>query len=532
MKLKSLPLIIFLLFTSILIYSQKISPIAQTSGHLEIRIDPRMELLCAVQLISDYPTINRNTPYSREIIEFFKKDTTQEAVKITKQLAVDYGFVHDAPLDLILRLSALPELKTSHPFTPRTIERAGNKTNLESYRKALKKFGAESQFTDFWNSHRTYYQKMVQYTVTELKGCDPVQTFNDYFNESKKSYTVILSNALMGGYGMRVADEMNELNIFACLNTDKENEGIPYYSKENLLNYLYHEFSHSFVNPLTDNYASLVDATASLFIPIQNEMRNVSCGRWITCINEHIVRALHIRILHTLGEKNAAESLLEMEHSRHFAYIDPILDQLEQFEQERDANNISFTQFYPQLMAVFDSLSHTDNTNLINPPFTGPVQLVLGQTNLAIIYPTNGSDSLSLNRIFEYTARIKSIKGDQAVLYADTTALKTDLSDASILAYGTIESNLFLKQNEKSFPFKISGDTLFTDTKLTGEKLRLITCLPNPQNKNRGMMINTATRNENLKSVMLKERADFLVFESIDSIIQQGFYKKGKDWIF
>ncbi|HPS13768.1 MAG TPA: hypothetical protein PLB87_10860, partial [Prolixibacteraceae bacterium] len=110
--------------------------------------------------------------------------------------------------------------------------------------------------------------------------------------------------------------------------------------------------------------------------------------------------------------------------------------------------------------------------------------------------------------------------------------LKNNLSNDWILAYGTIESNLFLKKYETLFPFRIDGDTIVTDRKQVGEKLRLITCLPNPQNPRRGMLVNTATHNQSLKSVRIPIDADFLVFEDISNIRQNGLYDKNGEWHF
>jgi len=513
--------------------AQQLRAVSKSVGKTKIEVDPRMELLCAVQNIAGYPFLNRRFDYSKEVVQFFEKDSVEEAVSLTRYLMKKHGFVQDAPHDLILRLSEVPELKQTHPFTPRTIERAGNEENLEKYRLALKQFASESHFSEFWNDHLPYYEKMVEYTVNDLEGYDPVLTLNAYYNESKKSYTVVLSPLLYGGYGMRVTDQQNNMDIYGCLSADKIKEGIPYYSKNGLSNYLYHEFSHSFINPLTDNYQPVVEATSALFSPIEKEMSSKSYGRWITCINEHIVRAVHIRILYSIGEKTAAEDLLEMERSRRFVYIEPILKKLQKFEQERDTKNITFTQFYPELMAVFDSLSHSNNEDLINPLFAGPVQEVLGKQDIAVIYPTNGTDLAGLQSVFDYTSRICKMKGELAVLYSDTTALKTDLSDKWIMAYGTMESNLYLKMLSNLFPFKIEADTIFTDQKFVGQNLRLITCVPNPQNNRRGMLINTATQNQSLKGVMVPERADYLVFEDISELLQVGSYvKEDGQWEF
>jgi hypothetical protein len=512
--------------------SQVIDPVSANAGKLKISVDPRLELLCAVQSLADYPFLNRQPAYSRELMQFFRKDSAMEAVTMTTRLLKDFGFAYDAPVDLILRLTSPPRLRQTHPYPARALERAGGKLNLEKYRRALRQFASGSDFMLFWKQKIPFYQKMVEYTVAELGGRDPVGTINAWFNESKNSYTVILSPALAGGYGMRIPSTGGNEDIFACLNTDRINDGIPYYSKDGLTNYLYHEFSHSFVNPLTDKFLPLVEATYPLFEPIREEMEEMSYGRWITCINEHIVRAVHIRILQTTGQAIFAGSLLDMEKSRRFVYIDPVLNKLKKFEQERDNQKITFKQFYPELMAVFDSLAYEDNQELIDPIFSGPVQSVLGKQKVTIIYPTADSDTLVLKNIFNYTSSIQKMKGNAAILLADTAAVKADLSDAWIMAYGTVESNLFLKKYSSSFPFRITGDTLYTDRKFSGSNLRLITCLPNPQNPRRGMLVNTATQNTSLKGVQIPLKADYLVFEDVNKLLQNGFYIKSPQWEF
>jgi len=530
--MKHILLITFLLLHCATAFSQQLTPVSLTVGKLNITVDPRLELLCAVQSLADYPFLNRQTAYSRELMQFFEKDSAREAVTMTSTLLKDFGFAYDAPVDLILRLTSPPRLRQTHPYPARALERAGGKLNLEKYRGALKQFARGSDFMLFWKQKIPFYQKMVEYTVEDMDGRDPVGTINAYFNESKNSYTVILSPALAGGYGMRIPSRGGNEDIFACLNTDRVKDGIPYYSKDGLTNYLYHEFSHSFVNPLTDKFLALVDATYPLFQPIRKEMEEMSYGRWITCINEHIVRAVHIRILETTGQAIFAGSLLEMEKSRRFVYIEPVLNKLKKFEQERDSQKITFTQFYPELMAVFDSLAHEDNLELIDPIFSGPVQSVLGKQKVTIIYPTADSDTIVLKNIFNYTSAIQKMKGNAAILLADTAAVKADLSDAWIMAYGTMESNLFLKKFSSSFPFRISGDTLYTDRKFTGSNLRLITCLPNPLNPRRGMLVNTATQNTSLKGVQIPLKADYLIFEDVNILLQNGFYIKSPQWEF
>jgi hypothetical protein len=530
--MKQILLITALFLNCLCAMSQQLEPIAKTVGKLKITVDPRMELLSAVQVISDYPVINRKASYSNELMQFFGRYNTHEACKLTSQLAKDDDFTSDAPADFMLRLSQVPELKAIHPFSDRMIERANGKSNLEKYNAAMHRFAVESNFAEFWNNKKTYYQKIVDYTVGDLGDFDPVGKLESYYNESKNSYTVTLSPSLVGGYGIRIPSQNDGLDICACLDVGEMKDNIPYYSKLGLSYFLWHEFSHSYVNPLTEKYKTRIKASSNLFSLLENEMKEKVWGSWQNCIDEHIIRAVYIRLLTLYGRENEAKSQLIREKSLRYVYIEPLVEKLKQFENERQTKNITFSAYYPTLLSVFDSLAISDNEKLLHPAFTGPIQTILNSTKIIIIYPTNDPDTTALNNIHRYTSLIQKIKSEERIIRSDTAALKMDLSDYSIMAYGTIESNLYLKKYKETFPFKIIGNAILTDKKYEGTRLRIITCLPNPTNNKRGMLVNTSTNNINIKGVSNPFTDDFIVFEDVDNILQHGSYKKEKTWSF
>jgi hypothetical protein len=530
--MKQLLLITFLLLYCAAAFTQQLTPISKTVGKLKISVDPRMELLSAVQVISDYPSINRKAPYSGELMKYFAKNNLHEATLLTGQLAREYDFTYDAPVDFILRLSQVPELKPIHPFSDRMIERANGKSNLKKYSAALHHFALECDFAGFWNSKKPFFQKMVEYTANDLSGYDPVGKLEDYYNESKNSYTITLSPSFAGGYGIRIPSKNNNPDIYGCLNVTEMKEGVPFFSKLGLSHFLWHEFSHSFVNPLTEKYKARIAASSNLYTPLEREMKAMACNNWGNCVNEHLIRAIYVRLLDIYEGGNEAKLQLENEKSLRFAYIGPLIEKLKQYEHERQTKNITFSEFYPTLLAVFDSLSSSNNENLLNPPFLGPIRTVLGSHKIAIIFPTNDPDTAALHSLINYTANIHKIKSDVSILCADSAALKIDLSDYSIMAYGTIESNLFLSKYKEMFPFKITSNAILTDKKHEGTRLRIITCLPNPYNDKKGMMVNTSTSNRNIKGVTNSFTDDFIVFEDIENILQHGFYKKDGTWSF
>jgi hypothetical protein len=116
---------------------------------------------------------------------------------------------------------------------------------------------------------------------------------------------------------------------------------------------------------------------------------------------------------------------------------------------------------------------------------------------------------------------------------ADTTALKTDLSDYGISAYGTIESNLFLKQHINILPFKIENETIYADKEYTDLNLRLIYCVPNPQNPEVGMVVFTGISNNAYQNSMrISMDTDYLLLLDSENILSKGYFKKDGKWEF
>jgi hypothetical protein len=121
------------LFISLIIvvntWSQTINPIEQKIGKLRISIDPRIELLGTIQVISGYKNINRNSVYGKEITDYFKPYSSHSAVIMTDDLESKNKFMYATPVQFILNFSALTELKQHTDYPANLVKRVGNKDN-------------------------------------------------------------------------------------------------------------------------------------------------------------------------------------------------------------------------------------------------------------------------------------------------------------------------------------------------------------------------------------------------------------------
>ena len=122
---------------------------------------------------------------------------------------------------------------------------------------------------------------------------------------------------------------------------------------------LFHEFSHSIVNPLSDKYLS------ELYSPLSDKtisiLNHQAYSNGVCYFNESVIRAMTILyenyFIKTI--KNEEKNIIE-EENRGFVHTRLLLDKLKEFQ----SMNISFEEFYPTLQEVFET--NVENINITN----------------------------------------------------------------------------------------------------------------------------------------------------------------------
>ena len=532
-------LILFVCLNQVWVNGQTIQPVERSIGKFNISIDPRMELLTTVQLLTSSYQLNRNLPYSKDILNYFEFFSSHEAVLMTNTL-MQNGFSRDAPVNFMLALSQPLELEPKIAYRDGWLALNGGGNYLELYRNTIKQFAEISNFETFWNSKETFYSQILDLSIAEISGSDLNNDVENYFNEPKEEFNIIIMPSFTGGIGGSV-----DGIIYSCVGAADMKDGIPYLNRDYFLQLVWHEFSHSFVNGETYKHSDRVNSASEdkLYEPIKSYMLRQGYSEWEICVNEHIVRAVNVRLheLH-LGIQEA-KAALENELNQGFIYIEPLVEKLKDFEIQRDKNNVTFSEYYPELLNVLDSLQKIEYWKQFDLNFSGPIYGPITDEKVAIIYPTHDLDTESLkiaqeeaSKIFDFISQFKG----GITLFADTIALKTDLSEHGIMAYGTVESNLFLKHYVSIFPFRIENQTIYADREYTDQDLKFITCVPNPFNLLKGMSIHTALSNKAIQDIneafyendfpFLSE--DYILFLNRETVVNRGFYKKDENWRF
>jgi hypothetical protein len=151
----------------------------------------------------------------------------------------------------------------------------------------------------------------------------------------------------------------------------------------------------------------------------------------------------------------------------------------------------------------------------INACFTG---------KLAVILPTGESTREACQRIRAY---VEPIWKSRALLLDDTAALKTNLSAYAVVTYGTLQGNLWVKQQLTNWPVVIAGDAITTERRWEGSRLRVIACWRSPANPARSWVLYAAQNEQDVVGIngVFHGPAQFTVAQGT-TVLENGYYAR------
>lgn len=323
-------------------------------SYLDVRVDSRIELLAVVQYLSGYKLITqKDSLYRRNINQHFSRFKSHPAVKLFAEMSEDFNY--DAPPTTMLHLSEPPDLHLQSPFTEHLEQRAGGRERLNQFINLLREFASETQFMAFFEASQPIFSPTVTRVHKQVQTCDTIRTMEEYFGLRQHSYGVLLAPLFANSnYGPRIERADRTYDAYAIVGTSEMAiHGILLFAFGPVVScsLLWHEFGHSFVNPITAKFREEFDRYQALYVPISKRMARLAYPTWDICVNEHIVRAVIIRLT-CRKHSNVRRFNLLMEKMRGFWYVEELCARLEDYEVHRDTYP-TFEDFYPRLIDVF-----------------------------------------------------------------------------------------------------------------------------------------------------------------------------------
>jgi hypothetical protein len=312
-------------------------------------VDPRIELLSAVELLGGWPLMAPHYEYVEKMRNYFSSYSEHHAIKLFKEF--DKNFRYDAPVKFMLCLKEPPSFSLSVIPDKEIVQRAHGFDKLEEFRETLIDFYKKADFARFETENRAFYPIIEEKTREKFKVEEIIERFEQYYGVEYSNYAIILSPATTGNYGGQVSVDQKE-KIFAVCGVLKIESGMPVFC-----NSIFHEFSHSVINPITSNLIGTLKNKESLSKLVSDKVDKAYNNHPEAILNETVIRACEIRsnLPKNYGSRDV-EMRLRNEEEHGFLYIRPIFKILGEYETHRNKYK-TFEDFYPKIVSLLDTMA-------------------------------------------------------------------------------------------------------------------------------------------------------------------------------
>jgi hypothetical protein len=319
---------------------------------IRVTTDPRIELMNVVQLMTGYwPMCRLDIQYMQEVYEQFGPYWEHPVLRQYAMMWFMHGFSQDVPHALMLHLSDPPELQIKTAIPKYIVDRAGGDKKLNDFLDLIRDFAKKSRFMDFYDSHREFYRQHIKKVSDFISEKEYIQTLESFFGPNRYSYAIILSPLVYEeGYGVNVSSQ-----LFSIIGPSDSLDRQPIFDDpKSLSKQIYHDFSQSFISPLSARNRSTIMSQSKLFQPIWREMMNRGYHDWEASFNEHLIRSAMIWISFQENGMEEGEKYLNETYMQGFIYSDYIHDLILEYTNNRDIYLV-YSDFYPRIL---DAISY------------------------------------------------------------------------------------------------------------------------------------------------------------------------------
>ena len=295
------------------------------NSKLKIYVDEKMELITTVQYLSDYEVLTQaDIEYKNEIKVYFEKYKDHPIIQINKIVQNDYFNFSAVPW--YLYQFSFPDFKPISTFTKeenQIVNFETHKNTLELYKKELKDFYEKSNFHKFFVDHKIFYDSVTKSVKDYIYPYKIDKLLENQYGIKKKQYNLVLSPLMHdGGFAVGVKTKNGEA-IFAFIGPKGVSKSYPFFNAKTILQeYVLHEFSHSFCNPVIIKYYKELEKDSCLLKPIADQMAKQNYTNWEFVLYEHLVRANEVVLTERILGKIASDNVYsEYYDKRNWIYL-------------------------------------------------------------------------------------------------------------------------------------------------------------------------------------------------------------------
>lgn len=511
-------------------------------GGFIFRIDPRNEFLYSMFIINGYPNaVAENFQYKRDILANFSRYRLLEEVKeFANHFRTKWNDLADPAWFTIQfddNFNLLPNADKAF------VDKLGGRAVMTDLGKLLQRIIKKINYIQFFNSQKAFFNVILNNASYNFRNFNERQRFENFYQVKSNSYIVVFNFLeLNGNFGPHL-DSPNGNTMYAFITPEGFAGEVPVFKMTySFLSMVYHEFSHSFTNPIVFKYQEELKKYDYLFDPIKESMNGQAYPDWITCLCEHMVRAVTVYFAEQKFGREISDLIYRRREIGHkFIYTDKIVTLIKEYETNKKMYK-SFESFFPKIVKMFSNISKDEISPLLQTVIEArlpeaerilkPAEVPIDSNTVIVVSthePSEGNQKVKeFAMAYDGSGSVPGIK-----VITDDEALSADLANANLFIYGTPEGNSFLKKYISNLPVIIGKKYIVAGEKTEGDNLQFIFSWTNPFNSNKAMVIISAQHAEDMFNYAwsaIRESNNFWIAQNLVTLKTGNFVRLDKIW--
>jgi hypothetical protein len=344
----------FLLFLSAIAQAQSL--------FIPPKVDQRVELLSIVFRLAGIEEYNSQdfTKYVEHIEKHFGAYRKHDLIKYIKLIREENGIAYDAVMSMATSITEPPNMKPIVPFSNSIPEKRWGKETASEFLRLLNEFYKDADCAAFFKQHTEMYQLSSKEFEKSYEGLNFKWYKNFYGQNPKGEYRTIIAAGNGGfNYGARIVMPGNTEVIYSIVGINEFDDlGMPVYEHDAYFSTILHEFNHSFINHLIENFESKFQKSGEIIYKhLGSKMRKQKYNSWQTMYSEALVRASVIKYM---KDNHFSEALVDEEiteqFQRGFLWTENLVKELERYDNNREKYP-TLEAFIPEIVEFFNQVA-------------------------------------------------------------------------------------------------------------------------------------------------------------------------------
>lgn len=325
-------------------YEQKVS------DKMRVIFPKNLSLLHILVMISPYGNEEEGSfthPLAKKAREYFEPHKDHPAVVTTYKLIKQYRY--NLFNYVAFYITDLPDVQIRKDVTlPLGYLNYMNRT--DSYSKDVLNFYETANFEGFWKKYQGEFQSIVERCAESISPFNFPSLLENFYGESFKQYYFAPCPFMMHLIRRaEVPDKSGDVTVYYLAGPDFFSE------KEKYISYAFHEFSHSFIEPIAKKFSGRIKRLRYLYGPMKNELAQLGYMSWYGGFIEHLTRAAQVFFMKEIFGEETGERTAAEQKKLGFKLIDVFYSAFETYNRSRQQFP-NFESFFPHLLTEIERI--------------------------------------------------------------------------------------------------------------------------------------------------------------------------------